>query len=174
MVMISASIDGDDGVTSISTGGGSNPSTTTDEHGHYSLRGVVAAQEVYVEVKSEGYEPTTSDGLILQPGELRRAVHVQMGLGGTLVVRVLDAKGKPAEGLIVVATFLGQSETRVDPVGKPVQAGEARLENLVLGPWSVSLRDMGGDAEGAPPLPKDQSIEVEGSEEARLTFELDG
>ncbi|MEE8468085.1 MAG: carboxypeptidase regulatory-like domain-containing protein, partial [Planctomycetota bacterium] len=170
MVMISRSKDGDDGFTSITTGGGSNPSTTTDEHGHYSLRGVAAAQEVYVEVKSAGYEPTTSKALTLQPGELRRAVDVQLGRGGTLVVSVTDALGEPADGLFAMATFLGESETPVQSVAKPVQAGEARLENLVLGPWSVSLRSLGGTLEGAPPMPPEQSVEVGAEEEARLSF----
>ena len=70
------------------------------------------------------------------------------------------------------ATFLGESEIPVDPVAMPVLAGEARLENLVLGPWSVSLRTLGGDPETTPPMPEDQSVEVGGQEDARLTFTL--
>ncbi|MEE8469057.1 MAG: hypothetical protein V3T22_11400, partial [Planctomycetota bacterium] len=96
------------------------------------------------------------------------------GRGGTLVVSVTDALGEPADGLFAMATFQGESDTPVQPVLRPVQAGEARLENLVLGPWSVSLRSMGGDPESAPPMPPEQSIEVGDQEEARLTFELDG
>ncbi len=172
MVMVANLGDGDDETTTISAGD-ERPVVTTDARGRYSLRGVTPDVELFVEVRAEGYGPTTSEGQVLQPGERRDSVDVQLIRGGSIVVAVTTAGGEPAGGLLAVATYEGENETSVEPVARPVTAGEARFDDLMAGPWRVRLNPGPGESfDEAPPMPEPQSALVESGEQATLSFTL--
>jgi hypothetical protein len=168
MVMVTAvSGGGAPGVLEVSDGTRPPEEVQTDEDGRYLLRGLPVDEELRVEARHEGFQPTSSDPFELRGGEAREGVDVALLEGGGL--RVVVTASEDSGSLMVIASYLGEG-ANPGPKVSLLQGEEVLFEDLPAGPWRVSLQPMGPRPPDAPDLPEARTVEVRGGEEVTAEF----
>ena len=133
-------------------------STTSEADGRFELSGLTAgAGEVVAE--APGLAPALSAGLRLRAGETRDGLELQLSEGARLEGRVLDARGFPAEGVVVTL----RAEREPAPRTQAAPADGTFTFDGVLGRVTLTAR-----AAALPPAREELVLEEGGRREIEL------
>ena len=167
-VMVTADGSGDPEVMVGSPG--SEARATTDETGHYTLRGVLADVDLVVQADPKDAQPARSETFKVKPDETRKNIDLKLERGGTIQIAV-QRGGKPAGGFIARAVLVdGDPVPKIQFVGP---SGGSKFNGLKPGKWRISLdpiQGAGPDA-GEAAIP-DQEVEVRVGETAKASFDV--
>lgn len=166
MVMIVS--DGDGAVMKDGSLGGD--SAYTDEDGRYALRGVAPDVDLVVKAEGEMVQPGSSERLRVGADEVRRGVDLELEAGGAIEVEALLSDGAPARMCMVRATY-ADATAGIEPKFSFIESGSTTIKGLKPGLWNVNVQRAGPGRDGDRGI--DREIEVEASETANASFELD-
>jgi len=163
----------DGGGATTYSGPGGEASTETDEGGSFTLRGVLPDVELHVEGRGGKYRTSRSKPFRVAPDHVLDGVDVVMRRAGLLKVSILAPDGAPQNGVLVRASFKGETEEPVAPMAEFVRSGgEVELEGLAGGPWEVTVSRVAMGEGEAPANPDPQTVGIEPGGEHRLTFQM--
>ena len=136
-------------------------SQTTADDGSFELRGVAADAALEVHATAKGLAPATVEATVAL-GEARDGVDVQLGAAGRIEVTVAEK----AMFAAVQATYVTETDERVDPVMQLMRRGKGVLQGLRPGTWEVTYQGM-NRGEGEPPK---RTVEVVAGQTATVDF----
>ena len=99
---------------------GKGPRATTDDEGHFTMRGL-DARPVSLHVRHADYREHTAEPLVLTPGETRDLGPIALSDGGRVHGRVLDRDGRGVPSVVVLLTNSTGSTVKrdsTDPEGR--------------------------------------------------------
>lgn len=158
--------------SAMSSGFGAQGSVVTDAEGNYRLRGVVPDRELEILAEAQDMQPARSDSFLLDPGQVRTGVDLQLKQGGKILVKAFKADGSEANFVLVMA-MPPEGQGGTPQTGFIDRGGATTLSGLAPGEWRVSVRQPSLES-GAITADGNEGelVEVVAGETAEVTFDL--